>query len=65
MCETIIDPSVLPFIAFVIRMAALLQVSAVFIRRFHTGRIWYCDVCLSVRPGLRQSQLSALFSYMV
>ena len=32
MCETKIDPSILPFIACVIRMTALLQVSDVFLR---------------------------------
>ena len=34
MCETKIDPSVLPFIACVIRMTALLQDSAGFLRMY-------------------------------
>ena len=34
MCETKIDPSVLPFITCVIRMTALLQVSAVFFKEY-------------------------------
>ena len=33
MCENKIDPSVLPFIACVLRMSVLLQVSVVFQRR--------------------------------
>ena len=39
MCETKIDPSVLQFIACVIRMTVLLQDSAVFLRMCYNARI--------------------------
>ena len=39
MCETKIDLSVLPFIACVIRMTALLQDSAVFLRMYYNARM--------------------------